>query len=67
MSTKGFYKLQETTLLCGSVAVYNKDYTLIANEHEIYTYPVDGWYYFESEELAREFFGLPAPIEPEPE
>jgi hypothetical protein len=67
MSTKGFYKLQETTLLYGSIAVYNKYYTLIANNHETYTYPVDGWYYFESEELAREFFGLPAPIAPEPE
>jgi hypothetical protein len=29
---------------------------LIASEHATYEYPVDGWYWFDSEEDAREFF-----------
>lgn len=67
MNTNGFYKVQNDSLFYASNAIYNSNYELFVEHHETYTYPVDGWYYFESEELAREFFGLPAPIAPESE
>lgn len=62
MNTQGFYKFANEELFYGRNFVYNANYELIALNHEQYSYPVDGWYYFESKELAREFFGLPEPI-----
>lgn len=67
MNTQGFYKFTNDELFYGPNFVSNANYELITVNHEQYSYPVDGWYYFESEELAREFFGLPALIAPEPE
>lgn len=54
----GFYKL-DGVLLYAPNAVYNADYVLYAADHESYTYPVDGWYWFDTEAEARAFFGLP--------
>jgi hypothetical protein len=56
--TSAFYKLDGETLLSGTL-VSGPTYTLIASEHETYTYPVDGWYWFETEAEARAFYGLP--------
>jgi hypothetical protein len=56
--TSGFYKL-DGDLLFGPHYVLNKDYQLHREQHESYTYPVDGWYWFESEDAARAFFDLP--------
>jgi hypothetical protein len=55
---EGFYKLDGESLLCSEL-VCGPTYMLIASEHATYEYPVDGWYWFDSEEDAREFFGLP--------
>ena len=58
--TSGFYKLQdESFLLFGPNFVLNKDYEL-RRESRDRSYPVDGWYWFDSDEQAREFFGLPS-------
>jgi hypothetical protein len=62
--TSGFYKL-DGTLLYGHWAVYGPNFTLLRELHETYTYPVDGWYWFDTEAEAREFFGLPPAPEPE--
>lgn len=58
MDTSGFYKL-EGTLLCGPNFVLSANYALFREAHALHEYPVDGWYWFDSEEKAREFFGLP--------
>lgn len=58
MNTAGFYKLIENTLHWGANAVLAPDYTLVKEEYETYTYPIDGWYWFESEEEARVFFNF---------
>jgi hypothetical protein len=60
--TSGFYKLDDDILLYGTL-VCGPTYTLI--EGETYTYPVDGWYWFDTEAEAREFFNLPPAPEPE--
>jgi hypothetical protein len=59
--TSGFYKL-DGDLLYAPNYVLNANYELYRELHETYTYPVDGWYWFDTEAEAREFFGLP-PIE----
>ena len=56
--TSGFYKL-DGELLFGPHYVLNANYELYRDLHETYTYPTDGWYWFDSELEAREFFGLP--------
>jgi len=58
MDMAGFYKDDEGSLLYGTV-VFGPTYILIESEHETYTYPVDGWYWFDSEAEARAFFDLP--------
>lgn len=66
--TSGFYKLDPGgTLLYGPNFVINADYALYRDQHETYTYPVDGWYWFDTEAEAREFFGLPPDPGPTPE
>ena len=50
-----FYKFEEENLLYGTL-VCGPTYTLIESEHDSYNYPVDGWYWFDTEEGALEFF-----------
>lgn len=62
MNTSGFYKIENDELFYGPNFVYSKDYELTRETHEDLEYPVDGWYWFDSEEEAREFFNLPDPL-----
>ena len=55
--TSGFYKL-DGDLLFGPNFVLNANYELRRETQEQHTYPVDGWYWFDSEGEARSFFGL---------
>ena len=57
-----FYKLDDGMLFEGPNAVYAPTFTLLKEDKDIYTYPIDGWWWFNSEEEAREFFNLP-PLE----
>ncbi len=59
MDTSGFYRLDGDQLLCGPNFVYHRDYSLMRDNHTEYTYPVDGWYWFDSEQDARAHFDLP--------
>lgn len=56
--TSGFYKNDDGTLLFGPNFVESRDYKLERSNHEEYTYPVDGWRWFESEVEAREYFEI---------
>jgi hypothetical protein len=57
--TSGFYKLDGEILLFGPNFVINKDYELRRETHDQRTYPIDGWSWFDTEEEARAFYGLP--------
>lgn len=57
--TSGFYKLDGEILLFGPNFVLNKDYELRRSTKDQYTYPVDGWMWFDSEPEALAFYGLP--------
>ena len=59
MDTNGFYKL-DADLLYGPNYVLNANYELRRETKDQHTYPIDGWYWFDSEEEARLFFDLPA-------
>jgi hypothetical protein len=62
--TSGFYKL-DGELLFGPNFVLNANYELRRQTRDQYTYPTDGWYWFDSEDEARAFFGLPPKAEEE--
>lgn len=57
--TEGFYKKQNEELLYGPNIVEGSGYVLLAQEKDAYEYPIDGWYWFNSEEEARVFFEMP--------
>ena len=58
MDTSGFYKL-DGSLLYGPNYVLNANYELRRETRDDHSYPVDGWYWFDTEEEARLFFDLP--------
>jgi hypothetical protein len=58
--TAGFYKYESESLTWGKW-VLNLDYELYADKHTEYELPVDGWYWFDSIQLARQFFNIPEP------
>ena len=60
--TSGFYKLDGEVLLYGPNFVLNANYELRKETHTDHTYPVDGWYWFDSEQEAKDFFGIIDPI-----
>ena len=55
----GFYKNDNGVLLYGPNFVLNKDYELRAETHDQHEYPIDGWYWFDSENDARIFLEIP--------
>jgi hypothetical protein len=61
MTTAGFYK-NDGEVLYAPTLVYNSDYTLNNDLKDTYTYPVDGWYWFEDIESAYSFFNKELPI-----
>ena len=50
--TSGFYKNDNGILLFGPNAIVSKDYSLFRELKDENQYPVDGWYWFNSEEEA---------------
>ena len=63
--TQGFYKNDGGTLLYGPNFVLNANYELRKETKDDHTYPVDGWYWFDSEGAARDHFGIYEEVEEE--
>lgn len=54
-----FYKYTEISGFAYGPYVSMPDGTFLNIEHkDEYTYPIDGWYYFETEEEAKTFFNI---------
>jgi len=53
-----FYKLLEDGYLSSGPTVISAEYELISDLHESYTYPIDGWYWFDTLEEANTFFNI---------
>jgi hypothetical protein len=57
--TSGFYKTyRDNKLKFAPNAVRAPTYDLFREDKETYTYPVDGWYWFDTIEDAKTFFGI---------
>lgn len=54
----GFYKLDGEILLHGPNFVLNAKYELHAETKDQHQYPTDGWYWFDSDEEAYNFFNI---------
>jgi len=61
-----FYKLDNTELQIAETCISGLDLNLHIDQKDTYTYPVQGWYWFDTEDEARVFFELP-PVPPDPE
>lgn len=53
-----FYKEDNGSLLIGENFVYSPTVTLKTEDKDNFTYPQDGWYWFDTEDEAYSFFGL---------
>jgi len=58
MNTQGFYTQNGTDLLYAPTFVSGLGMELIIDQKDSYTYPVNDWYYFDSEEEAKTFFNI---------
>jgi len=54
----GFYKNEEGNLIYAPNFVSSAMYNISIDEKDTYSYPVYGWYYFDTLEDACTFFGL---------
>jgi YHS domain-containing protein len=53
-----FFKLLENGDFTFGQYVHSVDYMLVEESKDSYTYPIDGWYYFATEDEAKTFFGI---------
>ena len=68
MDTSGFYSITSDNpqqMVMGPNFVYGpyNRFTLLRQFKDTYTYPVEGWSWFDTEEEACAYFGLPYPPE----
>lgn len=54
-----FFKVDNNELFEGPNVVQGLNFVLIKEEKDTYTYPVEGWYWFDTIEEAMAFFNLP--------
>lgn len=62
MDTSGFYKNESDLLLYAPNCVINIEYELHREFKDTYTYPVDGWTWFDNEDDAYATYNLEKPI-----
>lgn len=53
-----FFKLIDTNTLTYGPYVQSENYLLLSDQHSTYQYPVDGWYWFDTEQEANTFFNI---------
>jgi len=54
----GFYKLIDSELIYAPNFVINKTFELLKEKHSEYSYPVDGWIWFDTETEALGYFNV---------
>jgi hypothetical protein len=57
----GFYKLDNEILLHAPNGVHSVIFEISRDTKDQHTYPIDGWYWFDTQEEAYNFFGLQLP------
>lgn len=74
INTSGFYKNDNGNLLYAPNFVYGpyESYSLTKENKDTYSYPIDGWHWFESDQMAVEHLSFqtpnppPLPLDPQP-
>lgn len=56
---KGFYKNENGNLIFAPNYVISKEFTLTKEKRLEYSFPINGWFWFDSEIEAKEHFGIP--------
>lgn len=56
MNTQGFYKKQLNEIIFGADLICGVNYMLLAQEHDKYDYPVDGWIWANNLDEAIQYF-----------
>lgn len=57
----GFYKSEDGILIYAPNFVACPEFSLLRDKKDLYEYPVDGWYWFDSDEEAYTVLGIPRP------
>lgn len=55
----GFYALLDDQLDFGQMVSFADGTVIVLELKDTYTYPIEGWYYFDTELEAKIFFNLP--------
>jgi hypothetical protein len=63
----GFCKKQGERVIFAENSVLSKDYELYKENKDTYTYPVDGWIWFENIEDSFAFFDVVKPVYKKPD
>ena len=53
-----FYKNDNGNLLIGENFVYSPNFSMTKETKDEFDYPIEGWYWFDTEDEAYIFFGL---------
>jgi hypothetical protein len=56
-----FYKFDNNELFVAPSFVHGPSYDLNKDHKDKYTFPVEGWYWFDTLEEAKSFFNIPEP------
>lgn len=65
MTTSGFYKFNLSDgLLFAPNGVYGPSFTLLPADQENYSYPIEGWYWFDTQLAAEQFFEINGQFDP---
>lgn len=59
--TSGFYKYESDAVAYGPNFVLSNNFELRSESKDEHTYPIDGWYWFDTMEDAYLFFNIPLP------
>jgi hypothetical protein len=54
----GFYKFDNELLSYAATSVYAPNYTLLAENHVTIAFPINGWFWFNSQSEAESYFGI---------
>jgi hypothetical protein len=54
----GFYRFDNELLSYAATSVYAPNYTLLAENHVTIAFPVNGWFWFNSQSEAESYFGI---------
>jgi hypothetical protein len=57
-TTAGFYRVNNEQLEFSPGNLYGPGWDLLVSEKDEYTYPMHEWYWFDTQEAAKEFFNI---------